>query len=131
MTYYVDKEALALKVQRHLIPDVDVDGTVSVENAERWFLKLLEEAPTLVITMPDDSELTLGELIDYTLDLLRERQEIAEQLDKMKQESESLALIIKNKEAEVKKLQEERSLLKRQYAELYNLSQRLLGGKKQ
>ncbi len=34
---------LELFVQRNLMPNVDVDGTVSVENAERWFLKLLKE----------------------------------------------------------------------------------------
>ena len=35
--------ALEVMVQRHLMPNVDIDGTVSVENAERWFLKLLKE----------------------------------------------------------------------------------------
>ena len=38
--------ALELKVQRHLMPNVDIDGTVSVEDAERWFLKLLKEELT-------------------------------------------------------------------------------------
>lgn len=35
--------AFELDVKRHLMPNVDIDGTVSVENAERWFLKLLKE----------------------------------------------------------------------------------------
>lgn len=34
---------LELQVQRHLMPNVDIDGTVRVEDAERWFLKLLKE----------------------------------------------------------------------------------------
>ena len=35
--------AMELFVQRNLMPNVDIDGTVSVENAERWFLHLLKE----------------------------------------------------------------------------------------
>lgn len=35
--------ALELIVQRELMPNVDIDGTVAVENAERWFLHLLKE----------------------------------------------------------------------------------------
>lgn len=47
MTDYIDREALAVKVRRHLMPNVDVDGTVSVEDAERWFLKLIGDAPAV------------------------------------------------------------------------------------
>ena len=42
MDEYINREALSLKVKRHLMPNVDADGTVSVEDAERYFLKLLE-----------------------------------------------------------------------------------------
>ena len=45
MPEYIEREALALKVRRYLMPNVDVDGTVQVENAERYFLKLIEETP--------------------------------------------------------------------------------------
>ena len=43
---YIDAEAVKIKVQRYLIPNTNDDGTVSVEDAERWFLRLLEETPT-------------------------------------------------------------------------------------
>ena len=46
MARYIDADAVKLKVQRYLIPNTNDDGTVSVEDAERWFLKLLEETPT-------------------------------------------------------------------------------------
>ena len=47
---YIEREALALKVRRHLMPNVDIDGTVSVEDAERYFLKLLYEEPAADVT---------------------------------------------------------------------------------
>ena len=43
---YIERGALALKVRRYLMPNVDIDGTVSVEDAVRYFLKLLDEQPT-------------------------------------------------------------------------------------
>ncbi len=43
---YVDRESIKLEVRRYLMPNVDFDGTVSVENAERYFLKLLDDEPT-------------------------------------------------------------------------------------
>jgi hypothetical protein len=43
---YISKEALVLDVQRYLNPNVDDDGTVTVENAERWFLSLINNQPT-------------------------------------------------------------------------------------
>lgn len=46
MARYIDAEALKLNVQRYTIPNVDYDGTVSVENAERYFISLLDKAPT-------------------------------------------------------------------------------------
>ena len=126
----VDREALALKVKRHLMPNVDPDGTISVEDAERWFLKLLEEAPTIGVAPKSEPNLdkSMGYLIEYTLEILHEKDRLTKQYDKLKQDNATLALIIKNKDEEVRKLQETVSLLKRQYAELYNLSRRLLGG---
>lgn len=43
---YIERGVLALKVRRYLMPNVDIDGTVSVEDAERYFLKLLDSQPT-------------------------------------------------------------------------------------
>lgn len=43
---YIDKEKLVLDVQRYLIPDTDCDGTVNVEQAERYFLSLINNQPT-------------------------------------------------------------------------------------
>lgn len=45
MAEYIEREAVVLKVQRHLMPNVDIDGSVLVEDAERYFLKLLKEQP--------------------------------------------------------------------------------------
>lgn len=42
---YISKEALVIDVQRYLNPNVDDDGTVTVENAERWFLSLINNQP--------------------------------------------------------------------------------------
>lgn len=62
---YIERGALVLKVRRHLMPNVDIDGTVSVEDAERYFLKLLDEQPTADMVevvhgkwhiMPEDPE---------------------------------------------------------------------------
>lgn len=36
-------ERLSLDIQRHLMPNVDDDGTVTVENAERYFLGRIKE----------------------------------------------------------------------------------------
>jgi DNA repair exonuclease SbcCD ATPase subunit len=36
-------EELSLDIQRHLMPNVGDDGTVTVENAERYFLKRIKE----------------------------------------------------------------------------------------
>ena len=62
MARYGDLDALRLKVMRYLMPNVDVDGTVSVEDAERYFLKLLEDEPTADVAPKsevDKLELTL------------------------------------------------------------------------
>ena len=42
----IDADALVLEVIRNLMPNVDIDGTVRVEDAERYFLNLIEKAPT-------------------------------------------------------------------------------------
>ena len=46
MARYIDADKLALEVQRYLMPNVDDDGTVTVENAERYFLNLIKKQPT-------------------------------------------------------------------------------------
>ena len=46
MARYIDADAITLKVKRYLIPNTDNFGMVGVEDAERYFLKLLEDAPT-------------------------------------------------------------------------------------
>ena len=37
-------EKLILGIQRHLMPNVEEDGTVTVENAERYFISKIKEA---------------------------------------------------------------------------------------
>lgn len=46
MARYIDADAITLKVKRYLIPNTDNFGMVGVEDAERYFLKLLENTPT-------------------------------------------------------------------------------------
>ena len=41
----IDADALALEVRMNLMPNVDIDGTVRVEDAERYFLNLIEKSP--------------------------------------------------------------------------------------
>lgn len=55
MARYGNLDALRLKVQRYLIPNTDDDGTVRVEDAERWFLKLLDEAPTADVISQEEA----------------------------------------------------------------------------
>lgn len=43
---YVDTEKLKRNVRVNLMPNVDVDGTVTVENAERYFLNLIDKTST-------------------------------------------------------------------------------------
>ena len=62
MDEYIERESLRLKVQRYLMPNVDADGTVLVNDAERYFLKLLEDAPaTDVVEIPQSG---IGDLSD-------------------------------------------------------------------
>lgn len=40
---YVDAEKLKRNIRINFMPNVDVDGTVTVENAERYFLNLIDK----------------------------------------------------------------------------------------
>ena len=42
---YINADTVKLDIRRYLMPNVDDDGTVTVENAERYFLNLLDNAP--------------------------------------------------------------------------------------
>ena len=44
---YIDKEVLAKDVRKYLLPNVDDDGTITIENAERGFLSLIEKQPVI------------------------------------------------------------------------------------
>ena len=46
MARYIDADKLSLKLKRYLMPNVDIDGTVTVEVAERYLLELVNNAPT-------------------------------------------------------------------------------------
>lgn len=53
MSRYIDAESLVAKVKKHLNPHTDEFGMVSVEEADRWFLSLIESEPTAdVIVLP-------------------------------------------------------------------------------
>lgn len=43
---YVDAAKLKRNIRVCLMPNVDVDGTVTVENAERYFLNLIDKTST-------------------------------------------------------------------------------------
>lgn len=43
---YVDTEKLKKNIRVNLMPNVDIDGTVTVENAERFFLNLIDKTST-------------------------------------------------------------------------------------
>lgn len=55
---YIDAEDVKLSIRRFLMPNVDFDGTVRVEDAERYFLKLLDDTP-----LADVREVKHGEWI--------------------------------------------------------------------
>lgn len=42
---YINADTVKLDIRRYLMPNVDDDGTVTVENAERYFLNLLDNTP--------------------------------------------------------------------------------------
>ena len=43
MKRYIDVDLLKKSIRANLIPNVDVDGTITVENAERYFLNLIDK----------------------------------------------------------------------------------------
>ncbi len=43
MARYIDAELLKKNIRVNFMPNVDVDGTVTVENAERYFLNLIDK----------------------------------------------------------------------------------------
>lgn len=80
--------ALELEVQRYLMPNVDIDGTVSVEDAERWFLKLLKE-----------------KLAPYISALLREKDaEIKGLVDGWSKDQDRFEKVCAEKDAEIERL---------------------------
>ena len=46
MARYIDAEGLKRNIRVNLMPNVDIDGTVTVENAERYFLNLIDKTST-------------------------------------------------------------------------------------
>ena len=80
--------AFELYVQRHLMPNVDIDGTVRVEDAERWFLKLLKE-----------------QLAPYITTLLREKDaEIKGLVDGWSKDQDRFEQVCAEKDAEIERL---------------------------
>ena len=62
MAIYKDIEALKLHIQRYLMPNVDDDGTVRVEDAERYFIGLLDKAPTADVVSRSEVEKIFDEI---------------------------------------------------------------------
>ena len=56
MARYIDADELKLKIRRTLMPNVDFDGTVPVEDAERFFLSLINKQPTADVEEVKHSE---------------------------------------------------------------------------
>ena len=46
MARYIDADKVSEKLKRYLMPNVDIDGTVTVEVAERYLLELINKTPT-------------------------------------------------------------------------------------
>lgn len=46
MARYIDAEKLKTNIRVNLMPNVDIDGTVTVENAERYFLNIIDKTTT-------------------------------------------------------------------------------------
>ena len=82
MARYGDLDSVKLKVQRYLIPNTDVDGTVDVAVAERWFLKLLDEEPTADVAPKSEVE-----------ELIRENESLAKTVN----EASSLIRKLRNR----------------------------------
>lgn len=47
---YIDAEKIKRHIRVNLMPNVDVDGTITVENAERYFLNLIDKTSTADVT---------------------------------------------------------------------------------
>ena len=62
MARYGDLDAVKLKVRRYLIPNTDEVGMVDAAVAERWFLKLLDEAPTADVVPKSEVENIFAEI---------------------------------------------------------------------
>ena len=59
MARYIDAEKVKRNIRVNLMPNVDVDGTVTVENAERYFLNLIDKTSTA-----DVAEVKHGKWVD-------------------------------------------------------------------
>ena len=46
MPRYVDARGIILAVQRGLIPNLEDDGMVNAADAERYFIRIVDKAPT-------------------------------------------------------------------------------------
>ena len=69
MSRYIDAESLAAKVKKYLNPHTDEFGMVSVEQADRWFLSLLDNEPTAdVIVLPCPIGTLVYEIRDVKVD---------------------------------------------------------------
>ena len=106
--------ALELKVQRHLMPNVDIDGTVSVEDAERWFLKLLKEelAPYVSALLREKDahinklELTLEGVMWSVDKWLDEADYDKDEVKRALTMREKTLRIVEEKDAEIERLRE-------------------------
>ena len=115
--------ALELQIQRYLMPNVDIDGTVSVEDAERWFLKLLKEelAPYISALLREkdkrinELELTLAGVmwsVDKWLDGEELEQDEVNRAIKMR---EKTLRIVEEKDAEIERLQKHNTKMARKH----------------
>lgn len=53
---YIDAEKLKSNIRVNIMPNVDIDGTVTVENAERYFLNLIDKTSTDDVVEVKNSE---------------------------------------------------------------------------
>ena len=67
---YIDKELCKRNIRVNLMPNVDIDGTVTVENAERYFLNLIDKTSTADVAEVKHGEWEWDERFsDYTCSL--------------------------------------------------------------
>lgn len=73
----IDADSLKLKVQRYLMPNVDDDGTVSIENAERYFLNLIDKEEEIkmkpIIFIEIDFEKTPVDIVSIFFEAIANR----------------------------------------------------------